>query len=34
MVTRLGRLGFAVAQTIDLGAWYPHAHVLYLACKT
>ncbi len=33
MATRLVRLGFAV-ERVDLGAAYPHAHVLYVACKT
>ncbi|HET9765525.1 MAG TPA: class I SAM-dependent methyltransferase [Thermoanaerobaculia bacterium] len=31
MAARLGRLGFAKVETLDLGPWYPHAHVLYLA---
>lgn len=32
-VKRLTRLGFDNVETLDLGAWYPHAHVLYAASK-
>jgi hypothetical protein len=31
MVARLERLGFTSVETVPLGAWYPHAHVLYVA---
>jgi SAM-dependent methyltransferase len=31
MTARLARLGFRDVETVDLGAWYPHAHVLYVA---
>lgn len=34
MRARLDRLGFASIEMIDLGAWYPHAHVLYVARKS
>jgi cyclopropane fatty-acyl-phospholipid synthase-like methyltransferase len=33
MRARLERLGFTAVEMIDLGAWYPHAHVLYVAHK-
>ena len=32
MSRRLARMGFGEIETIDLGALYPHAHVLYRAC--
>jgi len=28
---RIARAGFVDGEAIDLGAWYPHAHVLYVA---
>lgn len=31
MAQRLGRLGFEGIEVLDLGAGYPHAHILYLA---
>ena len=31
MKARLERLGFTSVETIDLGSWYPHAHLLYVA---
>jgi len=31
VLARLARAGFVGGEAIDLGAWYPHAHVLYLA---
>ena len=31
MAARLARLGFREVESEDLGAWYPHAHVLYVA---
>src|SRR4029079_10561053 len=34
MATRLTRLGLNKVETVELGTWYPHAHVLYLARKT
>jgi hypothetical protein len=33
MVRRLKRLGLGRVEPVDLGARYPHAHVLYLARK-
>jgi SAM-dependent methyltransferase len=34
MAMRLTGLGFSDVQTVNLSAWYPHAHVLYLTCKS
>jgi len=31
MTRRLSRLGFAEVEIVELGGWYPHAHVLYVA---
>jgi len=31
MAARLSRLGFGDVETVDLGDWYPHAHVLHVA---
>jgi SAM-dependent methyltransferase len=31
VLARLARAGFIDAEAIDVGRWYPHAHVLYLA---
>jgi hypothetical protein len=31
MTARLRGLGFFAVETVKLGAWYPHAHVLYVA---
>ena len=31
MTARLRRLGFSAVETVELGAWYPHAHLLYVA---
>jgi hypothetical protein len=31
MRARLERLGFGSVETVPLGSWYPHAHVLYVA---
>ena len=33
MSSRLERQGFGEVEIVDLGTWYPHAHVLYAACK-
>lgn len=34
MTARLKRLCFAEVEAVDLGTWYPHAHVLYLAHRS
>jgi len=34
MAARLVRLGFSEVERVNLGAGYPHAHALYVACKT
>lgn len=31
VLARLARAGFVDAEAIDVGRWYPHAHVLYVA---
>jgi SAM-dependent methyltransferase len=31
VLARLARTGFVDGEAVDLGAWYPHAHVLYVA---
>jgi len=31
LAPRLSRLHFGEVETVDLGAWYPHGHVLYVA---
>jgi SAM-dependent methyltransferase len=31
VLARLARAGFVGGEAVDLGAWYPHAHVLYVA---
>ena len=34
LATRLARMGFGDVETMDLGTWFPHAHVLYLARRS